>query len=83
MEEIYEPLLSDDAKLMQEAGDEKEQLEILTLMKNDVEIYGAVLTERETDVIVEVYSRIVRRSGVVVGSIPAGSRPRRVCGPTQ
>ncbi|KAG6610782.1 Serine/threonine protein kinase [Phytophthora cinnamomi] len=70
MEDIYEPLLSDDTRLMEEAGDEMQQQEILTLMKNDVEIYGAVLTEREIDVIVKLYSRIVRRSGVVVGTIP-------------
>ncbi|KAE9272170.1 hypothetical protein PF008_g30166, partial [Phytophthora fragariae] len=51
-------------------GDETQQLQILTLMRHDVEIYGAVLTERETDVIAELYTQMVRRSGLVVGVIP-------------
>lgn len=68
---IFESLLSDDEKLTTEVGDEKQQLELLTLMKHDFEIYGAVLTEIETDVIVELYTRVVRRSGLVVGTIPS------------
>ncbi|KAG7385154.1 Leucine-rich repeat serine/threonine-protein kinase 2 [Phytophthora pseudosyringae] len=69
--EVFEALLSDEARLSTQVGGEKRQLELLTLMKNDVEIYGEVLTDREKDVIGELYTRLVQSSGFVVGTIPS------------
>ncbi|KAG7379672.1 Leucine-rich repeat serine/threonine-protein kinase 2 [Phytophthora pseudosyringae] len=69
--EVFEALLSDEARLRTQVGGEKQQLELLTLMKNDVEIYGGALTDREKDVIGELYTRLVQSSGIVVGTIPS------------
>ncbi|POM66954.1 Serine/threonine protein kinase [Phytophthora palmivora] len=68
---LYESLLNDKTQLVVEMGNEKQQLEIMTRMKNDVEMYGGVFNTTELDVISAIYDEVVQYSGFVVGCIPS------------
>lgn len=72
---ICETLLDDESKFVAAMGDANQQLEILTLIKHGIEIYGAVLTPRETNIILEVYEAISHHSDIVVGCIPSWVAP--------
>ncbi|KAF4319622.1 hypothetical protein BBO99_00006069 [Phytophthora kernoviae] len=53
-------------------GDECQQMDILTLLKRDLERYEDILTPKELDVMSEVYDRMVHHSGIVaVGPVPS------------
>ncbi|RLN82147.1 hypothetical protein BBJ28_00021189, partial [Nothophytophthora sp. Chile5] len=68
--EIYEKLVADRDRLEQEMGDERQQLEILTRLRHGIDEQGDVLTPRELDVMSAVFDAVVRKAGLVVGTIP-------------
>ncbi|KAL3657631.1 hypothetical protein V7S43_017434 [Phytophthora oleae] len=67
---MYWCLLQDKQQLQTEVGDSEQQLAVLTLMKHDVDTFGAVLTPMELDLIDEFYDTLVCNSNIVVNSIP-------------
>ncbi|RLN72429.1 hypothetical protein BBJ28_00026062, partial [Nothophytophthora sp. Chile5] len=67
---FYEGVLADNEWLSREMGDERQQLEVLSLLKHDVDQYSEVLTSRERDVMSEVYDAVGGRSGVVTVTLP-------------
>ncbi|KAG7392589.1 Leucine-rich repeat serine/threonine-protein kinase 2 [Phytophthora boehmeriae] len=67
---MYEGLLTDDEKLMTEAGGEDQQLEILTILKHSFDRDGDLLTQRELDVTSFVYDAIARRANVIAVTSP-------------
>eukprot|EP00644_Phytophthora_capsici_P007174 jgi/Phyca11/566704/estExt2_Genewise1.C_PHYCAscaffold_220283 len=69
--EMYRKLLKNKQQLQTELGGTEQQLEVLTLMKNDVEMFGAVLTPLELDLMDQVYDISVCNSNIVVNSIPS------------
>ncbi|GMF14432.1 unnamed protein product [Phytophthora fragariaefolia] len=70
-EELYRRLLRNGGQLSLEMGDDNQQLEVLTLMKHGIDKFMHVLTDRELDLISEVYDTVTRRVGIVVGEIPS------------
>ncbi|KAJ8539093.1 hypothetical protein ON010_g12779 [Phytophthora cinnamomi] len=68
--DVFNALLGDDEWLESEIGCEREQLELLMLMKHGVLRYGDGLNPRELDLISGLYDAVVRRSNVVVGDLP-------------
>ncbi|KAG7395261.1 kinase suppressor of Ras 2 [Phytophthora boehmeriae] len=70
--EFFQAVLSDESRLVKAMGDECQQVEILTLLKRDLERYEDILTPGELDVMSEVYDRVVYHSGIVtVGPSPS------------
>ncbi|RLN73234.1 hypothetical protein BBJ28_00024474 [Nothophytophthora sp. Chile5] len=68
---LYETLLADEDRLVCEMGDERQQLEILTLLRHGLEQYGEmVLTPRELDVISAVYDVVAWNWNGVAGVVP-------------
>ncbi|RLN50939.1 hypothetical protein BBJ28_00020065 [Nothophytophthora sp. Chile5] len=67
---FYEGALADDEWLSREMGDERQQLEVLSLLKYDIDQYSGVLTSRERGVMSEVYDAVSGRSGIVTVTLP-------------
>ncbi|RLN51988.1 hypothetical protein BBJ28_00012981 [Nothophytophthora sp. Chile5] len=68
--DFFAALLANEAQFIEEMGSETQQLEVLTLMKHDLETFGQVLRPPELAVISAIFDTLVRRSGFVVGVIP-------------
>ncbi|RLN93950.1 hypothetical protein BBJ28_00010429 [Nothophytophthora sp. Chile5] len=76
--EFFQALIDDDARLDAEMGDEQQQMEALTLLKYDLKKGRRdLLTPLECDLISSAYERVVRRSGLVVVSLPKWFVPSR------
>ncbi|RLN74226.1 hypothetical protein BBJ28_00000595 [Nothophytophthora sp. Chile5] len=76
--EFFQALIDDDARLDAEMGDEQQQMEALTLLKYDMKKGRRnMLTPLECDLISSAYDRVVRRSGLVVVSLPKWFVPSR------
>lgn len=52
-------------------GDEQQQLQILVLLKHQLDHYSHVLTERELDVVSRVFDTVARLGNVMVGRLPS------------
>ncbi|ETO70384.1 TKL protein kinase, partial [Phytophthora nicotianae P1976] len=63
-------ILRDEEKLTNELGNNNRQLQIMTLLKYQLDQYSHVLTPRELDVVCEVFDTIGRRGNVMVGALP-------------
>ncbi|KAL4124983.1 hypothetical protein PRIC2_008575 [Phytophthora ramorum] len=70
--ELFEKILKDEHRLMEAMGDETQQMELLTLLKNDLTRFNKILMPEELDVMSAVYAEVVRCSGIVlVGGPPS------------
>ncbi|KAE9270655.1 hypothetical protein PF008_g30557 [Phytophthora fragariae] len=67
---VLNALKDDDEWLEGEIGGEREQLELLTLLKHGVIRYGDGLKPQELDLISALYDAVVCLSNVVVGDLP-------------
>ncbi|GMF21332.1 unnamed protein product [Phytophthora lilii] len=70
-----EQVLKDDERMTVEIGDEKQQLEILVLLKNELDQYSHVLTTRELELASDVFDAVARRENVMVGRLPSWFAP--------
>ncbi|RLN91164.1 hypothetical protein BBJ28_00021391 [Nothophytophthora sp. Chile5] len=69
---FFNELLRDNDRLSLEMGDERQQMEVITLFKHGLNCDEEILTSDELDVMVEVYDRIVHHSGILlVGALPS------------
>ncbi|RLN36846.1 hypothetical protein BBJ28_00004592 [Nothophytophthora sp. Chile5] len=69
---FFNTILQDEELLVTEMGDERQQVEVLTLLKHDLTRHHGTLTPEELDVMAEVYNRIVYHSSIVlVGALPS------------
>ncbi|OWY99376.1 LOW QUALITY PROTEIN: TKL protein kinase [Phytophthora megakarya] len=65
-----EKVLGNDEKLKMEMGNEDQQLQILHLLKYQLDQYSNVLSPRELDIISEVFDTVSQRGNVLVGNLP-------------
>lgn len=72
--DVLNALIVDTEWLESEIGDEREQLELLTLLKHGVSRHGDGLNSQELDLISTLYDAVVRLSNVVVGDLLTGSQ---------
>ncbi|KAG7382715.1 hypothetical protein PHYPSEUDO_004406 [Phytophthora pseudosyringae] len=65
-----ENVLGDEEKLKVEMGDDSRQMQLLTLLKHQLNQHSHVLTARELDVVSEVFDTVARRGNVMVQTLP-------------
>jgi serine/threonine protein kinase len=68
--DFFRELLEDAARMRQEVGDERQQLEIMTLIKYDVTTHAARMTQSELQLVADVYEHIATESGTVLLALP-------------
>ncbi|KAG7379054.1 hypothetical protein PHYPSEUDO_009120 [Phytophthora pseudosyringae] len=68
--ELYRVLLDSEEQVEAEMGAQEQRLEVLTLMKHDMEKFAGALTPLELELVARVYDEVVSSSDVVVGKIP-------------
>ncbi|RLN86566.1 hypothetical protein BBJ28_00004376 [Nothophytophthora sp. Chile5] len=68
---LYESLLADEERRKSEMGDDRQQLEVLTLLQHGLQTYSDLLLPREVAAMTAVYDAVVWQSGIVtVGKLP-------------
>ncbi|POM74023.1 TKL protein Kinase [Phytophthora palmivora] len=65
-----ENVLGDNEKMKVEMGDDDQQVQMLNMLKHQLDQFSHVLTSRELDVVSEVFDTIARRGNVMVGNLP-------------
>ncbi|RLN70525.1 hypothetical protein BBJ28_00025348, partial [Nothophytophthora sp. Chile5] len=69
---FFNEFLGDSDRLTLEMGDERQQMEVLTLLKHDLTRHQETLTLEELNVMSEVYNQIAHHSGIVLmGALPS------------
>ncbi|RLN45571.1 hypothetical protein BBJ28_00003225, partial [Nothophytophthora sp. Chile5] len=69
--EFFQKLLGNETELNEAIDDDEQQhVEVATLLSHGYQANGDVLTPLELDVISVMYDQVVRKSGVMVGSLP-------------
>lgn len=67
---FFRELLEDAQRMRDEVGDERQQLEIMTLIKYDVTTHAARMTQSELRLVADVYEHIALASGMVLLALP-------------
>ncbi|KAH7459522.1 uncharacterized protein KRP23_15082 [Phytophthora ramorum] len=63
-------VLQNDEKLKFEMGNERQRVEVLALLRHEMDRYSRILTHRELGVVAQVFDAVARRGHVVVGTLP-------------
>ncbi|KAL4145375.1 hypothetical protein PRNP1_013047 [Phytophthora ramorum] len=64
-------VLQNDEKLKFEMGNERQRVEVLALLRHEMDRYSRILTHRELGVVSQVFDAVARRGHVVVGTLPS------------
>lgn len=68
--QFFRELLEDEQTLTEEMGDDRQQLEILSLIKYDVTKHAAKLTKGELKLLADVYQHVASESGIILMALP-------------
>jgi serine/threonine protein kinase len=63
-------VLTDEDKMKREMGDKTQQMQILALLRHELDQFGHILTSRELDLVARVFDVVAQRGNVVVGRLP-------------